>query len=466
MNYYEKIIGTAASAGAAVGKDWCDILLRISGCIGVLLLPAAMLWVLFNVDSGVWQVEFFSPEITFWLVNTFQVLFFLSLFYFAWIFYLYCFKYRETAPVSDAELPTCAVIVPAYNEGRHVLSSLESVLASDYPADKLEIIAVNDGSKDDTIEWIRAAEARSGGRLKVIDLECNQGKRGAMYAGIKASRGEIFVTVDSDSVIGSDTLRRLVSPMAKDEKIGSVAGNVEVLNINGGTIPRILDVNFAFSFGLMRSAQSAVRAVFCAPGALTACRRDVVMPHLDGWLHQKFMGKPANIGEDRALTNIILRAGYGVTFQRSATVLTQVPEDYAGMSKMMIRWARSNVRENLDMLDFAFSFRKTGYRRVPMIINLLMQLWWMITPVLALYMLLYCMIATLGMFAFALVPSVVLAAALPAGYYLATRGLRNPVRTYFYAVWGFVLMFWISPYSLFSVHRSGWLTRTAKQINN
>lgn len=72
---------------------------------------------------------------------------------------------------------------------------------------------------------------------------------------------------------------------------------------------------------------------------------------------------------------------------------------------------------------------------------------------------LYFAVATLGMFFFALIPAVVLTASLPVGYYLARRGVRNPLGVYFYAIWGFVLMFWIAPYSLFSVHRSGWLTR-------
>ena len=62
------------------------------------------------------------------------------------------------------------------------------------------------------------------------------------------------------------------------------------------------------------------------PGALTACRRAVVMPRIDEWVNQQFLGRPANIGEDRALTNLILKSGYAVVFQRSAIVLTRVPE--------------------------------------------------------------------------------------------------------------------------------------------
>ena len=68
---------------------------------------------------------------------------------------LACFYKPVTEWNSDRPLPGCTVIVPAYNEGSAVADTLRSLLKSDYPADKLEIIAVNDGSKDDTLNWIK-----------------------------------------------------------------------------------------------------------------------------------------------------------------------------------------------------------------------------------------------------------------------------------------------------------------------
>ena len=64
--------------------------------------------------------------------------------------------------VSDGELPGCSVIVPAYNEGSAVAETLRALLKSDYPADKLEIIAINDGSADDTWNWMTLAASESG----------------------------------------------------------------------------------------------------------------------------------------------------------------------------------------------------------------------------------------------------------------------------------------------------------------
>ena len=77
-------------------------------------------------------------------------------------------RYRPHAMRTDEELPVCTVVVPAYNEGKQVLHTLRSVVNSDYPEDKLQIIAVDDGSFDDTWQWIQRAAGEFSGRIKTI----------------------------------------------------------------------------------------------------------------------------------------------------------------------------------------------------------------------------------------------------------------------------------------------------------
>ena len=168
----------------------------------------------------------------------------------------------------------------------------------------------------------------------------------------------MFVTVDSDSIVVVDTLRKMVSPFVKDKNCGAVAGNIRVLNTEDGFIPKMLDVSFALSFEFIRAAQSKLNAVLCTPGALAAYRRDAVFACLEDWINQKFMGKPSDIGEDRAMTNMILKQGRNVLFQRDAYAYTNVPESYKGLYKMFIRWSRSKVRETLAMSKYAYQFQK------------------------------------------------------------------------------------------------------------
>jgi len=118
-----------------------------------------------------------------------QVLFLL------YIFYQY-FRYKPVAPVEDSKLPKCTVIVPAYNEGRLVYDTLLSLAQSDYPAEKLEILSFDDGSKDDTWIWMQKAKEVLGSRVEIYQQPRNMGKRHALYRGFKLGQGEIFVTVD------------------------------------------------------------------------------------------------------------------------------------------------------------------------------------------------------------------------------------------------------------------------------
>ncbi|BCS52180.1 chitin synthase [Geobacter sp. SVR] len=366
--------------------------------------------------------------------------------------------YRPIPGCADELLPACTVVVPAYNEGRQVYVTLQSLAASDYPHDKLRLIAVDDGSVDDTWLWIQKAKEHLGDRLTIIRQPHNRGKRHALYAGFRQSAGDILVTVDSDSIVTADTLRNLVSPFVMDHRVGAVAGNVRVLNRDKGIIPRMLDVAFVYSFDFIRASQSMVGSVMCTPGALAAYRTNAVAAVLQEWLHQTFCGQPANIGEDRALTNLIIREGHHVLFQQNSLVYTEVPVTYANLCKMYLRWARSDVREILAMTRFIF----TDFRRESMIgtrLNLLFN--WIAIIKVPVFTLVTGVALTLHLatFGFGTVLGVILAASLAAVIYAWKFGTFDSLWAFVYGFYSFLALSWIGPYALVTFHRSGWLTR-------
>lgn len=389
-----------------------------------------------------------------------QIALWISLGALVWRIYLF-YTYKPVAPCADEELPVCSVIVPAYNEGAQVLYTLRSVAASDYPAEKLQIITVDDGSKDDTWLWMKQAERELGDRVQLVRLEKNSGKRRALYEGFQRSRGEVLVTIDSDSEVDASTLRHLISPFVKDPLVGGVAGNVRVLNTSAGIIPKMLDVSFTFSFDFIRAAQSQLNTVITTPGALAGYRRSVIAPVLDEWLCQTFFGQPANIGEDRALTNLILKNGYHVLFSKNAVVYTQVPTAYVGLCKMLLRWARSNVRETLVMAGFIFKrFRETpalGAR-----INLLLLLHRMTLCEMLKVWSMTILFAYPTLFLFNVFTGAVLFSMIPALLYLSRYKDSNFLWAIPYSLFYLVGLSWISLYALFTPHRTGWLTRGLK----
>jgi hyaluronan synthase len=367
-------------------------------------------------------------------------------------------KYRPADACTDEQLPTCTVVVPAYNEGSHVLDTLRSLVASDYPPEKLEIIGVDDGSKDDTWVWLQKAQEELAGRVKVYRLPVNQGKRHALAKGFESATGEVLVTVDSDSVVVADTLRRLVSPMYHSSQVGAVAGNVRVLNRSEGFIPRMMDVSFAYSFDFIRASQSILNSVLCTPGALSAYRKDIAMKVLPEWLNQKWMGKPANIGEDRALTNLILRSGHEIHFQSDAMVWTKVPTDYPGLCKMFLRWARSNVRENVEMSAFAYGkFRSSSALGARINLSLL----WlsMITPPLMLIGAFLCLMWKPGLYSVHIALGTAVASTIPAAFFALRYRDSNALWSYLYGFFWLAGLWWINPYAILTAHKDRWLTR-------
>lgn len=179
------------------------------------------------------------------------------------------------------------------------------------------------------------AKAELGDFLSIYQQPENKGKRHALYRGFKLGAGEVFVTIDSDSLIYVNTLRNLVSPFVVDKKCGAVAGNVKIQNAKDAIIPKMLNVSFAFSFGFIRAAQGQMKSVLCTPGALSAYRKAAVMDCLEEWIDQTFLGVKTDIGEDRAMTNMILKQGYNTLFQSNAHVATNIPETYGVLRKCL-----------------------------------------------------------------------------------------------------------------------------------
>ena len=370
-------------------------------------------------------------------------------------------RYKPVQGCEDERLPDCAVVVPAFNEGKQVLATLQSLAASNYPKDKLKLIAIDDGSVDDTWKWIQKAKEIIGDRLVVIKQPHNKGKRHALYAGFQQSTAEVLVTVDSDSIVEADTVRNLVTPFVLDEKVGAVAGNVRILNRDRGVIPRMLDVAFVYSFDFIRASQSMVKTVMCTPGALAAYRRSVAMNILPEWLHQRFLGQPANIGEDRAITNLILREGYHVLFQQNAKVYTEVPVTYDNLCKMYLRWARSDVRETIAMTRFIFK----PFRNESMLgarINLISS--WMTIITVPIFLTITCglIIVHPAVFGVNTALGVIITSSLAAIIYAWKFRTFASFWAFMYGFFFFIALSWIGPYAMITLHKAGWLTRQRK----
>ena len=378
-----------------------------------------------------------------------------------------CCFYRPVKTIeNDSLLPSCTVIVPAYNEGAYVERTIKSLLASDYPTEKFEIIAINDGSQDDTWEYICRGAKLAPAQVTTINLEKNCGKKHAIYIGTKAARGDIIVTVDSDSSVRPGTIRNLVSPM-QDPQIGAVAGAIRVKTPEQSFITSLLDVLLVFGCEFLRAAQSVTTLVLCTPGALSAYRKTALLPIIDEWLNQTFMGRPARIGEDRALATLILRSNYKIVHQSTAMATTCVPKTVSGACKMLLRWTRGDIRENLLMTKFAFkNFPPRNVRSwvliaywVALTQNLLLP--FLFVPAFF-YMLIYGAKDPIIFLAANALLSLTWAS-IPAIIYASNTTVRKAVWALIYGAFCPMLLAILYIYSFLTLSDSRWLTREIKK---
>lgn len=248
---------------------------------------------------------------------------------------------RTWDETTDDFEPTVTVVIPMFNEGRAVVETLRSVLASDYPRDKLDVICVDDQSIDDTFD--RACEvARTDPRLVVVRNATNVGKRCSINHAVRRSRSEVIVSVDSDVIIDPDAIRQLVRRFTSP-KIAAVGGWVDVRNKDENWLTRMQVLKYWYAYYVVKNVERAYKTVLAVSGCLAAYRRSVLlelMPILDD---RNILGVPIKYGEDRFLTRQIVKAGYHTTLTNQARCRTFVPSTLFGYFSQQLRWRRSNI---------------------------------------------------------------------------------------------------------------------------
>jgi hyaluronan synthase len=427
---------------------WC---IRIAIIIGLLLISYKSLTggvfepIYYAIKSEQWSNIIIRPSLL-WIIMGILLLTFRTILW---------FLYRPFPPADFDNAPFLTVIVPAYNEGAMVEKTIDSIAGADYPRDRLEIIAIDDGSKDDTWQYIDNVAMKHGGLVSAVRFPENRGKRAALEEGFRRARGEIVVTIDSDSVIEKDTLLAIVGPF-KNHKIGAVAGKVAVYNRYQGLIPRMLHVRFILSFDFLRATQSTYGMVYCCPGALSAYRITVVRNVLEAWMNQTFLGKKCTYGEDRALTNLIIARGFNSVYQRTAVVHTIVPWTYEKLCKMYLRWDRSYIREEIIFAGIVWK-RPLGPRIIAIwdkiVTNLRFPVGYASLVMLIILTHNDAMTIVRLMFAMGLISFFNML------YYLHSEHSWDFVYGIIYAYFSFFSLFWLFPYAALTLRSRSWMTR-------
>jgi cellulose synthase/poly-beta-1,6-N-acetylglucosamine synthase-like glycosyltransferase len=295
---------------------------------------------------------FVFSVIIIWFMLGYQFILFL-------VGYLYGFradKQRRALEQQPLDLPPISLMIPAHNEGIVITGTLEALLKLNYPADKLEILVVNDGSTDDTAKQVEAIAARDS-RVRLFNVPAEfaaRGKSAALNRGLPECRHQVIGIFDADNVPERDSVLHLARQLVADPSLGAVIGKFRCINKKKNLLTRFINLeSLAFQW-IVQAGRWQMLRMSTLPGTNYLIRRSL-LEELGGWDEQA-------LTEDAEMSIRVYQAGHLIKFVPYAVTWEQEPETFRVWFKQRTRWARGNnyVLEKYLMQVFKIKPRVIG----------------------------------------------------------------------------------------------------------
>lgn len=248
-----------------------------------------------------------------------------------------------TDPPRLSAYPPVTIIVPCFNEAHHVMETFGYLDKMQYP--DYEVIAVNDGSSDDTLHWLRQAQTLYL-RLRVLNFEANQGKAAALKAAALAANSEYLVCIDGDTLLDPHAITWMMRHFLNGPRVGAVTGNPRV-RTRSTLVGKIQVGEFSSIIGLIKRAQRAYGQVFTVSGVISGFRKTA--------LHRVGYWSLDMLTEDIDISFKLQRDHWQIRYEPNALCWVLMPETLKGLWRQRLRWARGGVEvifRNFNMLGF------------------------------------------------------------------------------------------------------------------
>lgn len=278
----------------------------------------------------------------------------------------------------DNELPFISLLIPAFNEEQTIEETVRYASEINYP--HYEIIVINDGSKDRTLEILKSLLDRYS-KLRIVNVVQNKGKAHALKQGVLASKGEFIATIDSDAILDKNALRMIIphfiTPI-NGERVGAVTGNPRIRN-RTNLLSKIQLVEYASIIGLIKRTQRILGKVMTVSGVFVVFRKKAL---LDAGMWDTDL-----ITDDIGVTWKLQRKFWDVRYEPKALCWMLVPETIKGIWKQRLRWTQGGIEVILRHKNIFLDWRQR--RLFPVFIEqFLSVLWsitWFVSTILALY---------------------------------------------------------------------------------
>ena len=258
--------------------------------------------------------------------------------------------------------PLVSLLVPCHNEAEQLDETVAALAAITYP--NFEVIAIDDGSRDDTGARLEAA-ARRHPWLRVVRLLANQGKSVALNTGVTFARGELLVCMDGDSMIDPFALHWFVRRFQLDPKVGAISGNPRIRN-RTSLLGHLQVGEFSSIVGLIKRTQSLYGILFTVSGVICAFRKRAV---LDAGLWA-----PEALTDDVDLTLRLQLEGWRAVYEPGALAWILMPETLRGLWRQRVRWSEGGTQAILATTRRVFSWDHA--RLIPVWLNYMVSIVW------------------------------------------------------------------------------------------
>lgn len=343
-----------------------------------------------------------------------------------------------------------SIIIPFFNENFELIK--KSIISIDKAKGEKEIIVIDDGSTDKST-FINLKQLQKEIDFKLIRYEVNKGKRYAQVVGFKEARYPIIVTVDSDTIIDKNSIIELIKPL-QNKEVGAVTGNIRLLNEKKNFLTRMISTTYWMGLEINKQGLSNQGIVICCSGCLSAYRRVDIEPFYDEYLNQKFMGKPCTYGDDRHLTNLILREGYQTKYTPTAMSYTESPDTLKKYLKQQKRWKQSFWRENI----YALKNIKNNKLKIEILMNIFIIFFALGVRLATIYFFVQSVILLNLFYAPYLLFTTILFTGVKNSY-LFIQDWKKAIYLFPFALFYDFVLYWLNFYAIFTLRTKEWGTR-------
>jgi len=255
---------------------------------------------------------------------------------FGYINYVQSMKEKRELDNRSFDYPTCSILIPAHNEEKVIAATIESMLKLEYPKDRLQIIVINDGSKDATKSIIEQYALKDA-RVQLFDIpkgEGGKGKSRTLNLGIKQAKGDVIAIYDADNTPDKDSLRYLVAQLLLHKELGAVIGKFRTVNKNATLLTRFINIETLSFQSMLQAGRWQMHGISTLPGTNFVMWHHIIKK-LGGWDEEA-------LTEDSELSIRIYEEGYKIKYIPYAITYEQEPQQWGIWIKQRMRWVRGN----------------------------------------------------------------------------------------------------------------------------